>query len=36
LAGLLIARMNYTSAFMIIAGMQLAAAVVFWLTMRKK
>ena len=36
LAGLLIARMNYTSAFMIIAGMQLAAAVGFWLTMRKK
>jgi MFS family permease len=36
LAGLLIASMNYTSAFMIIAGMQLAAAVVFWLTMRKK
>ncbi len=36
LAGLLIARMNYISAFMIIAGVQLAAAVVFWLAMRNK
>ncbi len=36
LAGLLIARMNYTSAFMIIAAIQLAAAVVFWLTMKNK
>ncbi len=35
LAGLLIARMSYGSAFMVIAGMQLAAAVVFWLAMRK-
>ena len=36
LAGLLIARMSYGGAFMVIAGMQLAAAVVFWLAMRKK
>ncbi|MBX3330829.1 MAG: MFS transporter [Nitrospira sp.] len=36
LAGVLIARMNYTSAFMVIAGVQLAAAVVFWLTMKNK
>ncbi len=36
LAGLLIARMSYGSAFMIIAGMQLAAAGIFWLTMRNK
>ncbi|NOU12192.1 MAG: MFS transporter [Nitrospira sp.] len=35
LAGLLIARMSYGGAFMVIAGMQLAAAVVFWLAMRK-
>ncbi len=36
LAGLLIARMSYGGAFMVIAGMQLAAAVVFWLAMRNK
>jgi len=36
LAGLLIARMSYGSAFMVIAGVQLAAAVVFWLAMRNK
>ena len=36
LAGLLIARMSYGSAFMVIACMQLAAAVVFWLAMRNK
>lgn len=35
LAGLLIAHMSYGGAFMVIAGMQLAAAVVFWLAMRK-
>jgi MFS family permease len=35
LAGMLIARMSYGGAFMVIAGMQLAAAVVFWLAMRK-
>lgn len=35
LAGLLIARMSYGGAFMVIAGMQFAAAVVFWLAMRK-
>jgi DHA1 family multidrug resistance protein-like MFS transporter len=36
LAGLLIARMSYAGAFMIIAGIQLTAAGVFWLAMRKK
>jgi MFS family permease len=36
LAGLLISRMNYGSAFMVIASLQLVAAVVFWLAMRKK
>lgn len=36
LAGLLIARMSYGGAFMVIAGVQLAAAVVFWLAMRKQ
>ncbi|THJ17496.1 MAG: MFS transporter [Nitrospira sp. CG24B] len=36
LAGLLIARMSYGGAFMVIASIQLAAAVVFWLAMRKK
>lgn len=36
LAGLLIARMSYGGAFMVIAGIQLAAAVVFWSAMRKK
>ena len=35
LAGLLIARMSYGSAFMIIAGIQLAAAIVFWLAMKR-
>ena len=34
LAGLLIARMSYGSAFMVIAGIQLAAAIVFWLAKR--
>ncbi|MDC8449843.1 MAG: MFS transporter [Nitrospira sp.] len=36
LAGLLIARMSYGGAFMAIAGVQVAAAVVFWLAMKKK
>ena len=36
LAGLLIGRMSYGGAFMVIACMQLAAAVVFWLAMRNK
>lgn len=35
LAGLLIANMSYAGAFAIIAGIQLVAAAVFWLTMRK-
>lgn len=35
LAGVLIAHMSYTGAFAIIAGIQLIAALVFWLTMRK-
>lgn len=35
LAGVLIAHMSYTGAFAIIAGIQLVAALVFWLTMRK-
>ena len=35
LAGVLIANMSYAGAFAIIAGMQLAAAGFFWLTMRK-
>jgi MFS family permease len=35
LAGVLIERMSYSSAFIIIAGVQLAAAVVFWMTMRR-
>ncbi len=34
LAGLLIANMSYADAFAIIAGIQLLAAAVFWLTMR--
>src|SRR5215217_3859768 len=34
LAGLLIAHMSYAGAFAIIAGIQVAAAAVFWLTMR--
>jgi MFS transporter, DHA1 family, multidrug resistance protein len=35
LAGVLIAKMSYAGAFAIIAGIQLAAAGFFWLTMRK-
>lgn len=35
LAGVLIERMSYSSAFAIIAGIQLVAAIVFWLTMRR-
>lgn len=35
LAGLLIANMSYAGAFAIIAAMQLAAAGLFWLTMRQ-
>lgn len=35
LAGILIERMSYSSAFAIIAAIQLAAAAVFWLTMRR-
>jgi MFS transporter, DHA1 family, multidrug resistance protein len=35
LAGILIERMSYSSAFAIIAGIQLGAALVFWLTMRR-
>ena len=35
LAGLLIAKMSYAGAFAIIAGMQVVAALVFWLTMKK-
>ncbi|NGZ09166.1 MAG: MFS transporter [Nitrospira sp. LK70] len=36
LAGLLIAHMSYGGAFMVIAGLQITAAVVFWLAMKKK
>jgi MFS transporter, DHA1 family, multidrug resistance protein len=36
LAGILIERMSYSSAFGIIAGIQLVAAGVFWITMRNK
>lgn len=36
LAGLLIAHMNYAGAFTIIAGIQLMAALVFWLSVRIK
>ena len=36
LAGLLIARMNYTSAFAIIAGIQAVAAIVFWIAVKHK
>ncbi len=36
LAGLLIARMNYAGAFAIIAGLQIAAAIVFWFAMKHK
>lgn len=35
LAGLLIAQMSYAGAFGIIAGLQVAAAGIFWLTMRQ-
>ena len=35
LAGVLIANMSYAGAFAIIAGFQVAAAVFFWLAMRK-
>ena len=35
LAGILIARLNYADAFAIIAGLQLVAAAVFWVTMRR-
>ena len=35
LAGVLIARLNYQTAFFIIAGIQLVAAAVFWITMRR-
>jgi MFS family permease len=35
LAGILIANMNYANAFAIIAGLQLVAAAVFWITMRR-
>jgi MFS transporter, DHA1 family, multidrug resistance protein len=34
LAGVLIAQMNYAGAFAIIAGIQVAAAGMFWVTMR--
>ena len=36
LAGILIANMSYAGAFTIIASLQVAAALVFWLTMRNK
>ena len=36
LAGILIANMSYAGAFTIIASLQVAAAVVFWLTMRNR
>ncbi len=35
LAGILIARASYQSAFAVIAGLQIVAAVAFWATMRK-
>jgi MFS family permease len=35
LAGILIARLNYANAFAIIAGLQLVAAALFWMTMRR-
>ncbi|HMU53391.1 MAG TPA: MFS transporter [Nitrospira sp.] len=35
LAGILIAGMSYRGAFAVIAGLQLAAAAVFWVTMRR-
>jgi len=36
LAGILIANMSYAGAFTIIASLQVAAALVFWLTMRNR
>ncbi|THJ23630.1 MAG: MFS transporter [Nitrospira sp. CG24D] len=36
LAGILIANMSYAGAFTIIASLQVAAAMVFWLTMRNR
>jgi predicted MFS family arabinose efflux permease len=36
LAGVLIANMSYAGAFALIAGLQLVAATVFWVTMRQK
>lgn len=36
LAGVLIERMSYSTAFAIIAGIQLVAAGIFWITMRNK
>ena len=36
LAGILIANMSYAGAFTVIASLQIAAAGVFWLTMRSK
>lgn len=36
LAGILIANMSYAGAFTVIASMQIAAAGVFWLTMRNR
>jgi hypothetical protein len=35
LAGVLIANMSYAGAFGVIGGLQVAAAGLFWLTMRK-
>jgi len=35
LAGILIANMSYAGAFAVIGGLQLAAAAMFWLTMRQ-
>jgi hypothetical protein len=36
LAGFLIANLSYQAAFAVIAGLQLAAGAVFWVTMRKR
>lgn len=35
LAGLLIANLSYPAAFAVIAGIQLAAAGVFWMAMKR-
>jgi MFS family permease len=35
LAGVLIERMSYADAFAVIAGIQIFAAVIFWVTMRR-